>query len=97
LLAEGFARASADFSSRLPTLIVRFRTVLAVVFADNGKSSPKKSATLPNGSKAAILAVRYFNSGVVGFLFVKSVEKLRPCDPEHEHPLIRRTRIRTLP
>jgi hypothetical protein len=51
LLAEGFARASADLSSRLPTFIVQFRTVLAVVFANNGKSSPNKSATLPNGAR----------------------------------------------
>jgi hypothetical protein len=86
-----------EFSNRFPTFIVRFRTVPAVVFADNGKSSPKKSDTLPNGNKAAILAVRYFSSGVVGFIFVKRVEKLRLCDPEHKHPLIRRTRIRIFP
>jgi hypothetical protein len=72
-------------------------TVLAVVWEDKGKSSPRKSATFPNGNNAAILAVRYRNSGVVGFLFVKSAEKLRACDPEQEHPLSRRIRMPTFP
>jgi hypothetical protein len=40
-------------------------------FADAGKSSPRKSATLPNGTNAAILAVRYLNFGVIGLQFVK--------------------------
>ncbi len=30
----------------------------------------------------------------MGLLLVNSVEYVRPCDPEQEHPLIRRTRIR---
>jgi len=77
--------------------MVRLRTVAAVVAADEGKSSPRKSAALPNGNSAAILAVRYFNSGVMGFLFVKSVEKLHFCDPEQEHPLNRRMRMPSLP
>jgi len=34
---------------------------------------------------------------VVRFLFVKSVEKLRACDLEHEHPLSRRIRMPTFP
>jgi hypothetical protein len=68
-----------------------------VVWEDKGKSSPRKSATFPNGNNAAIFAVRYRNSGVLGFLFVKSVEKLRACDPEHEHPLSRRIRMPTFP
>src|ERR1039457_5360833 len=91
------ASTSADFCSRLPTFIVRLRTVLAVVWEDKGKSSPRKSATFPNGNNAAILAVRYRNSGVVGFLLVKSEEKLRACDPEQEHPLNRRIRMPTFP
>jgi len=91
------ANTSADFCSRLPTFIVRLRTVLAVVWEDKGKSSPRQSATLPNGNHAAILAVRYRNSGVIGFLFVNSVEKLRACDPAQEHPLSRRMRMPTLP
>jgi hypothetical protein len=74
LLFEGTARASADFCSRFPTFIVRLRTVLAVAFADTGRSSPRKSAAFPKGSKAAILALRYLNSGVIGWLFVKIVE-----------------------
>src|SRR5580658_813655 len=94
---EEVASTSADFWSRLPTFIVRLRTVLAVVLEDKGKSSPRKSATFPNGNNAAIFAVRYRNSGVVGFLFVKSVEKLRVSDPEQEHPLSRRIRTPTFP
>jgi hypothetical protein len=74
------ASTSADFCRRLPTFIVRLRTELAFVWQDKGKSSPRKSATFPNGYNAAILAVRYRNSRVVGFLLVKSVEKLRACD-----------------
>src|ERR1700733_1411999 len=83
---EEEARTSADSCSRLPTFIVRLRTVLGVAWEDKGKSSPRKSATFPNGNNAAILAMRYRNSGVMGFLLVKSVEKLRACDPEQEHP-----------
>src|SRR5665213_2178646 len=48
--------------------MVRLRTVFGVVCAESGRSSPRTSATLPNGNKAASLAVRYFNSGVVGSL-----------------------------
>src|SRR3569833_1704947 len=77
LFLEGPARTPADFSSRFPTFIVRFQTVLALVFPDKGKSSPKISATKRYGYSVAISAVRYFNSGVVGFLFVKSVEPRR--------------------
>jgi hypothetical protein len=36
------ARSSADFLRRLPTFIVRLRTVLAVDCADKGRSSPRK-------------------------------------------------------
>ena len=70
LLDERFRR-SLD---RFPTRIVRLRTVPTVVCADTGKSSLRKSAAWPNGNKAAILAVRYLSSGVIGFLFVKIVE-----------------------
>src|SRR5450755_2139266 len=91
------ASTSADSCSRLPTFIVRLRTVPAVARANSGRSSPRKSATFPNGNCAAILAVRYRNSGVIGFLFVNSVEKLRDCDPAQEHPLSRRMRMPTLP
>jgi hypothetical protein len=94
---EPVASASADFCSRLPTFIVRLRTVLAVACADNGRSSPRKSATFRNGSRAAILAVRYRNSGVIGLLFVNSVEKLSACHPEHGHLLTRRIRMPTFP
>jgi hypothetical protein len=94
---EEEASTSADFCSRLPTFIVRLRTVLGVVWEDKGKSSPRKSATFPNGNNAAILAVRYLNSGLVGFLLVKSVEKLRASDPEQEHPLSRRIRMPIFP
>src|ERR1035438_462397 len=79
------ARSSADFLSRLPTFIVRLRTVLAVDCADKGRSSPRKSVTFRNGNRAAILAVRYRNSGVMGLLFVNSVEKLCANDPEQGH------------
>jgi hypothetical protein len=97
LFDEPVANTSADFCSRFPTFIVRLRTVPAVARADIGRSSPRKSATFPNGNSAAILAVRYRNSGVIGFLFVNSVEKLRDCDPAQEHPLSRRMRMPTLP
>jgi hypothetical protein len=59
------------------------------------RSSPMKSATFPNGNNAAIFAVRYRNSGVIGFLFVNNIEKLRSSDPEQEHPRSRRIRIPT--
>ena len=45
------ARASADFPSRLPTFIVRLRTVLAVDCADKGRNSPRKSAAFLNGTR----------------------------------------------
>ena len=77
--------------------LVRLRTVLTATFADAGKSSPRKSATLPNGSRAAILAVRYLSSGVMGLRFVKRVEYVRFCEPVHGQPLNRRIRIGTLP
>jgi hypothetical protein len=73
------ASTAADSCSCLPTFIVRLRTVLGVVLEDKGKSSPRKSATFPNGNNAAIFAVRYRNSGVIGFLFVESVENLCSC------------------
>jgi len=95
LFDEPVANTSADFCSRFPTFIVRLRTVPAVARADSGRSSPRKSATFPNGNSAAILAVRYRNSGVIGFLFVNSVEKLRDCDPAQAHPLSRRMRMLT--
>jgi hypothetical protein len=44
---------------RFPTRTVRFRTVLAWVVVESGNTSPKKSATLPNGINAASFAVRY--------------------------------------
>src|SRR5664279_5223566 len=93
----GVARAFADFSSRLPTFIVRLRTLLAVACADKGRSSLRKSAAFRNGNSAAILAVRYRSSGVIGLLFVNSVEKLRAWDPDQAHAFRRRTPIPTLP
>jgi len=36
--------------------------------------SPRKSAALPKGRKAAILALRYLSSGVIGLLFVKMLD-----------------------
>jgi transposase len=57
----------------------------------------RKSATLPNGSNAAILAVRNLSSGVMGLRFVKRVEYVRSCEPVHGQPLNRRMRIGTLP
>jgi hypothetical protein len=57
-LTERLARTSADFRSRLPTFMVRLRTVLTLVSADIGSNSLKNSVALPNGNKAAILAVR---------------------------------------
>src|ERR1039458_10743474 len=62
-----------------------------------GRSSPRKSAAFRNGNRAAILAVRYRNSGVMGLLFVNSVEKLCANDPEQAHALSRRMRMSTLP
>jgi hypothetical protein len=41
--------------------------------------------------------VIYRNSGVIGLLFVNSVEKLCACDPEQGHALRRRIRMPTLP
>src|ERR1022692_661592 len=93
----GIARASADLVSLLPTFMVRLRTVFGVVCAESGRSSPRKSATLPNGNKAASLAVRYFNSGVVGSLLVNIAEKLFWRAPTQEHPSERRMRMPTLP
>ena len=49
--------AMADFSSRRLTRFVRFRTVTAFVLADAGSNSPNKSATFPNGIRAASFAV----------------------------------------
>ena len=91
------ARVSADLCSRLPTFIVRLRTVLAVACADKGRNSPRKSAAFRKGTRAAILAVRYRNSGVIGLLFVNSVEKLYAWDPEQGHALRRRIRMPTVP
>jgi hypothetical protein len=65
----GFAdpdRASAEVCSLRPTLIVRLRIVPGAAFAESGRSSERKSATLPNGISAASLAVRYLSSGVTG-------------------------------
>lgn len=70
----------ADAEGRIS--IVRFRTVLAVVFAHIGKSSPKKSATLPNGNKAAMLAARYFNSGGVRFPICERRRETPPLQSE---------------
>jgi hypothetical protein len=47
-----------DRSNRRPTRIILFRTVLALVFAEAGSNSPRKSATLPKGISAASLDVR---------------------------------------
>jgi len=74
LAVDVSARALADFCRRISTFIVRLRTVLPVVWADNGKSSPRKSAALSKGSRAAILAVRYLISSVIGFLSVNIIE-----------------------
>src|ERR1035441_9978312 len=81
----------------IPTFIVQLRTVLAVACADKGRSSPRKSVTFRNGNSAAILAVTYRTSGVMGFLFVNSVEKLAASDPEQGHLLSRRIRMPTFP
>lgn len=62
-LAGGTAKTSCDFLSRAPIFIVLLRTVPAVDFADRGKNSERKSATLPSGSRAAISTVRNFSSG----------------------------------
>jgi len=52
-LTERLARTDADFLSRLPTFMVRLRTVLTLVSADNGSSSLKNSVALANGNKAS--------------------------------------------
>jgi hypothetical protein len=64
---------------------------------DKGRGSLRKSVTFRNGSKAAILAVRYHSSGMTGLLFVNSVEKLCDGDAEQVHLLSRRVRMSTFP
>jgi hypothetical protein len=90
------ARASAEFCSRRPTLIVRLRVVPGAAFAESGNSSERKSPTLPNGIGAASLAVRYLSSGVTGLWFVKTVDRVAESKAQAQ-PRSRRTRMGTLP
>ena len=53
-----------------------------VILVDINFEEPQSPASLPNGSKAAILAERYRSSGVRRFLLVKSEEKVRACASE---------------
>jgi len=61
-MAAGYQSCASAVSPRSApvSLMVRLRTVLALTSADIGSSSLKKSAALPNGMRAAILAVKVF-------------------------------------
>jgi hypothetical protein len=50
--------------------------VAALVPLAQGSSSAKTAAALPKGIRAASLAVKKLSSGAMGFLSVKTVEKL---------------------
>jgi hypothetical protein len=60
------ALGQLGWSLRRNEHIIRLRVVPGAAFAESGKSSERKSATLPNGISAASLAVRYLSSGVTG-------------------------------
>ena len=55
---------------------MRFQTVLPWVLEDVGNISSRNAATLPNGIKAASLAVRYNSSGAIRLCRVDRTEAL---------------------
>ena len=79
------AGAARERSSRFPTRNVRLRTVLAWNLVESGNTSPRKSATLPNGISAANLAVRYRSSGAMGDRRVNNAGTVFGASVRHGH------------
>ena len=81
----GRAGAARERSSCFPTRNVRLRTVLAWNVVESGNTSPRNSATLPNGISAANLAVKYRSSGAMGDRRVNNAGTVFGASVRHGH------------